>query len=555
MVAIHIVVTTAIIIIVQVLGFCVAAPISPLENASIAFGNETASRFEKNEGATLLMRREPCFGNLCGKLEEERSPSPPSPSGSGRKERGDTFMGKVLGVIKDGWKSAGSAAGKAWDNTATGVRNAVDFVTRGSGHDSDRGTVIRTPYGSKKAGQAEAGQSNPAGPSLWTKPPGQRQIYDENPDPTVNDLAELRRATLQFKELQRGIYHDDQRLRIFGSLEHWDPEEYENAREDRIAKELEQLRIKQDTKAYTNHLKLPEHRRPAPVAAPPAHSPVPVVPLRPFTPPVASAPVSGISLPENVEPKNPATKFTKEQSPGQKNDDNVSLRTVGPPSDPLVRDAATAPVPADGLSAPGTRAQGSAAVSDDGSSRPVRSDASNSARNRSPGPRPARANVIASNPNRIPVPTSVRVPAHIVAAGNSRPPYLTHGRTIPPWVPSPPYAGPSDWYERFRPKLNNRPPPTRKGKERAPPSSSGSDDFPPDWESSAENTPKQSREGTLRSATRPLTDGAASSDASEASFYTAPGHVKRGILAERAEKILTASHCKLFPESARLCAK
>jgi hypothetical protein len=49
--------------------------------------HEAASCFEENEGATLLMRREPCFENLSGKQDEECSPIPPSP---GREELGET---------------------------------------------------------------------------------------------------------------------------------------------------------------------------------------------------------------------------------------------------------------------------------------------------------------------------------------------------------------------------------------------------------------------------------------------------------------------------------
>jgi hypothetical protein len=120
----RIVIITAIIIIVQVLGLCVAAPIDPLQGRSLGSWKETASRFEKNEGATLLMRRSLCFGNLCGKKEEERSQSPPRLSSPGRKEHGDTFMDKVRGVIKDVWKSAGNVAGKAWSSAATGSSKA-----------------------------------------------------------------------------------------------------------------------------------------------------------------------------------------------------------------------------------------------------------------------------------------------------------------------------------------------------------------------------------------------------------------------------------------------
>jgi hypothetical protein len=272
-------------------------------------------------------------------------------------------------------------------------------------------------------------------------------------------------------------------------------------------------------------------RRPAPVAAPPVRLTGSVVALRPFTPPFASVPASD-SPPENLEPKKRAPKLTKEQSLSQKYDDNVSLRTMSPPSNPLVRDAATAPVSAERLSVPGTgtRAQGSAAVSEDGSSRPVqdaattpvpgerlsapgtdtpaqgsaavsedrssrrrpvRAGASDSARNRSPGPRPARANAAAPKPDRIPVPASVRNSPYLVVDGKPRPRYTMHG-ALPPQIPAPPTEpGPSHWYERLLPKSGNTPsrgskapppPPTRKDKERAPPSPSGSDEymyFPP----------------------------------------------------------------------------
>jgi hypothetical protein len=178
MVAIRLVVITAIIVLVQVLGLCVAAPINPLPGASLNSWNGAASRVEKNEGTTLLMRRAPCFGNLCGKTDEERSSSLPSLPDPGRKERGDKFMAKVRGAIKGGWKGAGDVIGKAWDSAATGTRNALDFVTGGF----DSGTVSRTPSRPKKAGQAKkAGQSNPAGPSLWTNPPTQRQNYGSLP--------------------------------------------------------------------------------------------------------------------------------------------------------------------------------------------------------------------------------------------------------------------------------------------------------------------------------------------------------------------------------------
>jgi hypothetical protein len=254
MVAIRLVVITAIIVLVQVLGLCVAAPINPLPGASLNSWNGAASRVEKNEGTTLLMRRAPCFGNLCGKTDEERSSSLPSLPDPGRKERGDKFMAKVRGAIKGGWKGAGDVIGKAWDSAATGTRNALDFVTGGF----NSGTVSRTPSRPKKAGQAKkAGQSNPAGPSLWTNPPTQRQNYgslssergslsSERPAPTTEDLVELRnRLAAHVKTLQKDIDQADQRLSRYGSLEHWDPKKYEEARADRSSKEEKQLRMRQ----------------------------------------------------------------------------------------------------------------------------------------------------------------------------------------------------------------------------------------------------------------------------------------------------------------------
>jgi hypothetical protein len=505
MVSINIVVITAIIVLIQVLGLCAAAPFDPVAGASINFGNESASRVEKNEGATLLMRRAPCFGNLCGKKDEERSPSSPTRPSPGREERGDKFMDKVRGVIKDGWKSAGNVAGKAWHSAATGSRNAMDFVTGGL----DSGTVIRTPSRPKKTDQAKnADQSNQAGPSLWTKPPTQRESFGHLPldyeHMLRKDLIDLRRAAMQIKKLQRGIDQDDQRLMKYGSLKYWDPKEYEKAREDRIAKEVKQWQIKEDMKAFTNHLKLPGPKG-------------------------------------KGHPKSPGN--DKEKPPTREIAFHPKLPTGAGPSEPVNgRTSESALIPA---------------------SRPILTGTSDSAGNRSPGPRPARANVVASKPDRVPVPASVRAPAHLAVAGTPQPHEATDG-ALPPDIPSPPYAGPSNWYERLLSGPHSKtppPPPTRKGKERVPISPWSSDHsdstfsadsikepWPKVWD-----TPKSLREGTLRSTARPLTDGAASSDSSEASFYTAPGHVKRDMLPERAEKMVTASPCRFSPTPARLC--